>query len=112
MATAFHKEEMQKQRRAGHFVRNVVPWIVAVLLLLTLLCVRVIGDNMREQGALSIRTSILHAAEQCYAIEGAYPSSLEHLKQQYGIRYNEDGYVVNYNAFAANVPPTVTVTLR
>ena len=97
---------------AQRFARDVLPWIVIVVLILGAFCYRVISDTLREQGVLSIRTSIINAAEQCYAIEGAYPSSLNQLMEQYGIRYDKSKYVVNYNVFAANVPPTVTVTAR
>lgn len=97
---------------AQRFARDVLPWIVIVVLILGVFCYRAISDTLREQGVLSIRTSIINAAEQCYAIEGAYPSSLNQLMEQYGIRYDKSKYVVNYNVFAANVPPTVTVTAR
>lgn len=112
MAAAIYKEQEQGQKRRKRFMHGILPWIVVALIALSLLCVRAISDTMREQGTMSVRTSILRAAEQCYAIEGAYPSSLAHLKEQYGIHYDESSYVVNYNVFAANVPPTVTVTPR
>lgn len=71
-----------------------------------------VQQNAREQGAVALRNSILDAAKQCCAIEGSYPSSLEHLEQDYGITINHDDYVVSYEAFADNILPTVVVTPR
>ena len=51
----------------------------------------------------------MEAALQCFAIEGAYPQSLQHLEEDYGLTINRDAYTVMYETFAANVPPTVTV---
>ena len=112
MMKNIYRGETSKAHRRGHFLRNVLPWIVVFAILLGLACYRGVNTSLEEQGSLSIRTSILNAAEQCYAIEGAYPSSLDYLMQKYGIRYDSDKYVVNYNVFAANIQPTVTVNPR
>lgn len=68
--------------------------------------------NAAEQGVVSIRNSVLNTAQQCYAIEGSYPSSLKHLEDKYGLSINHNNYIVYYEWFADNVPPTVTVTAR
>lgn len=62
-----------------------------------------------EQGAVTLRESILQAADQCYAIEGAYPATLGYLEKRYGLSVNRDGYDVIYEAFASNIAPTVVV---
>lgn len=65
-----------------------------------------------EQGAASLRQAILDAAAQCAAVEGAYPLSLSHLEECYGLSINEEAYAVTYEAFATNMPPHVVVKLR
>lgn len=62
-----------------------------------------------EQGALALRESILRMADQCYAIEGAYPASLGYLRTRYGLSVDADAYDVTYEIFASNVAPTVVV---
>lgn len=71
-----------------------------------------IGQNLREQGAVSVRNAILDSAKQCCAIEGSYPASLEHLEQDYGLRVNRDDYVITYEVFAENIMPSVVVVPR
>lgn len=65
-----------------------------------------------EQGAASVRAAVLDAAMQCAAVEGSYPSSLEYLEERYGLVVNHQDYLVAYDAFASNVPPTVVVVPR
>ena len=70
------------------------------------------SDNMRDQGAESVRQAVLSAAMQCCAVEGSFPSTVEHLEEHYGLTVNHDDYVVLYEAFASNVTPSVTVVPR
>lgn len=69
----------------------------------------VYGRIAYEQGAVTLRESILAAADQCYAVEGAYPRTLEDLERRYALSVNSEGYDVLYDAFASNVAPTVVV---
>lgn len=71
-----------------------------------------VADQAKDQGAQTLRDSIMDTAMQCFAIEGYYPPTLEYLQENYGLSINEDDYVVVYVAFASNVPPTVDVRLR
>ncbi|WP_251159049.1 hypothetical protein [Caniella muris] len=95
--------------------RTAVP--VAALLaacVAVALCVLVLGGRRAasDQGAASLRESILSAAGQCAAVEGAYPADLDHLVGAYGIRFDPSAYDVRYEAFADNVAPTVEVRAR
>ena len=65
-----------------------------------------------EQGAQSAREAVLNAAMQCCAVEGSYPSTIEHLEEHYGLSVNHDDYIIMYEAFASNVMPSVTVVPR
>ena len=71
-----------------------------------------VSHTLQEQGAASIRAAVLNTAKQCAAIEGAYPSNLQYLEDEYGLAINHDDYVVTYEIYAANVLPTVVVTPR
>ena len=66
----------------------------------------------RTQGVASLRESIVEAAVQCCAVEGSYPSSIQHLEDDYGLVVNRDDYVVQYEYLGDNVPPSVVVKVR
>ena len=90
-----YHERTQSEIRARR-VRGVIVTLVALVLIV----------------ALVIRESILSTAMQCYAIEGSYPSSLSHLEDAYGLTVNHDDYIINYEWFADNIPPSVAVSVR
>ena len=71
-----------------------------------------IGATLREQGELSVRNAILNSAKQCCAIEGAYPSSLAYLENNYGLVVNRSDYAITYEVFADNVMPNVVVLAK
>ena len=70
------------------------------------------GEDMKEEGAMAIRTMVQRGALQCYAVEGVYPPSLQYLEDNYGLQINTDDYYVTYEAFASNLPPTVIVQAK
>lgn len=100
---------MKRRRRL-----NVAVGIIALILVVGLVAFGVVAmeESTRQQGAASIRETILSSALQCCAIEGAYPQSLQYLVDNYGLAINEDDYNITYEAFASNVMPSVVVVPR
>ena len=91
-------------------VRIIVACCIVALAVAACLIYAAVQQNTREQGAAALHDSIISAAKQCCAIEGSYPTSLEHLEKDYGVAINHDEYVVSYESFADNIMPTVVVT--
>lgn len=91
-------------------------WILIVLLVLAAAAAAVLipsaRSSIREGGRESIREAVLRSAVECYAVEGAYPESLEYLTENYGLSVNHSRYIVVYNAFASNQLPDVQVLVR
>ena len=56
--------------------------------------------------------AVKNAALTCYAAEGSYPENLQYLRDHYKLAYNEEKYVVEYDAFASNLMPTINVLER
>ena len=90
----------------------VTACLVAALALAAFAAYNVVQQNAKTQGAVALRDSVLASAKQCCAIEGSYPSSLEHLEQSYGLRVNRGDYVITYEVFAENIMPSVVVVPR
>ncbi len=66
-----------------------------------------------EREALVVaETSIRRAVVSCYAVEGRYPETYDYLKENYGVRINEDKYAVHYEIFASNIMPQITVVVK
>lgn len=100
--------QMQK-RRARRVIVTIVAIVLAVLLWFAW---DQTSAQTEAQSAASVRTAVLDAAMQCAAVEGAYPARLSYLEDHYGLIVNHEDYAVTYEAFAANVPPSVVVVPR
>ena len=101
-------QEIAQRRR-----NRIIAALVALLLLVVLaFAAQMANEASYEQGAVSLRESVLDAAKQCCAIEGSYPSRLSHLEQRYGLMVNHTVYDVRYEWLGDNVLPSVVVTLR
>lgn len=89
--------------------------LVLALLLLALLVALSFGHagrDVSEEGAAAIREAVRRSALQCYVVEGVYPPDLQYLENYYGLEINTEDYVVVYDCFASNLPPTIRVIGR
>lgn len=85
---------------------------VLAFVLLIALTVSIISGVSARSGASEtelVLHSVRSAALACYAAEGAYPGSLDYLKEHYGLYYDETIYTVAYDAFASNIFPDIYV---
>ena len=83
--------------------------IVLVLAAAVLLANR-IGTAQGTAETEIVRDAVKNAALTCYAVEGAYPDSVEYLREHYRLAYDEDRYLITYDAFASNMIPDIWVT--
>ena len=73
---------------------------------------RGVGEVSRVAQTDLVRSAVRRAAVTCYAVEGAYPSTLGYLQRNYGLIYDEENYFVLYDCFASNILPEIRVTER
>lgn len=65
--------------------------------------------GQRDLARAQLEEALTRAAVACYAAEGAYPQSVDYLQEYYGVRIDEERFVVVYDAFAENLMPDITV---
>ena len=89
---------------------------IAIVLLMILLLVGVwllvtrVGSGSGEAQTEFVTKAVHNAALTCYAVEGAYPTSLEYLRTHYGLAYDQSRYLVRYDSFGSNLMPDISVT--
>ena len=88
--------------------------IAIVLLMIVLICgvwvlVSRVGTRSDTAQTEFVTEAVHNAALTCYAVEGAYPSSLEYLRAHYGLAYDQDRYLVRYDSFSSNLMPDISV---
>lgn len=102
--------QQQRVRKRRRIICVVV--VVCALVLAFVVALNAIFANAKDQGAASIRNTILNSAMQCAAIEGSFPASLAYLEDNYDLRINHDDYVVIYEVLASNAVPSIVVMPR
>ena len=88
---------------------------LAFLALVIALAVALAGRIDRAQDGAEtqlVRDAVRNAAITCYAVEGAYPDSVDYLSEHYGLAYDENRYFVTMESFASNRIPDIYVTER
>lgn len=88
-------------------------WLFPMMALAILFCFLTALSNLetgrREEGKIQLEHALRRTAVSCYAAEGVYPPSLEYMKEHYGIRFDEERYMVDYQVIASNLMPDITV---
>lgn len=108
MKTVRTEAEIKRTRR--RFIALIVAFVALVFALT--ICWNLIHASLREQAAGNLHDRIVETANQCYAIEGAYPISLQYLEDKYGLVIDYDDYSVSYDIYATNIAPKVKVVAR
>ena len=57
----------------------------------------------------SLENALTRGVTYCYTVEGAYPESLDYLKENYGLVYDEDLFIVDYKVEGSNIMPDITI---
>lgn len=100
------------KRLSKHIYKLFLPAIVVFALLIFLSAVTNLDDGRVSEDKKQLEEVINKALVSCYSIEGAYPTSVEYLLDNYGIQYNEEEYVIKYEFYASNLKPDITVLER
>ena len=83
--------------------------LIAVVLAVVVVGVRGAAEANRGEAMRTLEDSLNRAAISCYAIEGAYPPTLDYLSENYGVYIDEESFIVHYEIFASNIMPDITV---
>jgi hypothetical protein len=71
-----------------------------------------VAPAARRESRELVEAAVRRSAVQCYAIEGAYPRSLQELRDRYGLSVDETRWMVDYRYMADNLSPDITVLPR
>lgn len=69
------------------------------------------GHKSAEELKLA-EDNLRKAVVSCYSIEGRYPDSYDYIKEHYGVKIDEERFIVHYEVFASNIMPEITVIER
>lgn len=106
-----HRFETQKKSSG---TRNIIFSIAcfAIILFLFGKGTDLVEDRTDSQEMDILEQAINRGVVHCYTIEGSYPENLQHLKDEYGLTYDEDRFFVDYQVLGSNILPEVTIIDR
>ena len=63
-----------------------------------------------EKGILekAINRDVVH----CYAVEGFYPPSISYIEEHFGLEYDHEKYLVDYESIGNNIFPNIMIIER
>lgn len=102
---------MKKRRSAlfGLFRALLLPIVAVAVLLCFATALNSLDSSQADESLEQLKTALRRSCVACYAAEGAYPPSLDYLKEHYGIQIDDTRYTVHYMMIADNLMPDITV---
>ncbi len=97
-------------RRTVPFLRRLL-WaaLPAAVIAAAGLFLSTLGTRTDQEALAEAEQSLRRAAVTCYALEGAYPTDVDHLYEIYGVSVDRERFIVHYEYVAANLAPDITV---
>ncbi len=94
-----------------------ITTFLPMLLLIAVLFVFVyaaneVGHTQTSQEQDILTKALNRSITQCYALEGAYPTSLKYLVEHYGLTYDSNHFYIDYQYIGSNLRPDVTIIER
>lgn len=86
-----------------------VPVIILAAALIFSSAAAGLDSKKAQHDKENLEQTLNRAAVACYAIEGAYPPSVEYLEAHYRVRIDKERYTVKYELYASNLMPSITV---
>ncbi len=99
------------------YIRIVVVFVMITVLVLGVVwffseSVNNLSDEQLLEDKQQLEQALMRACVACYAVEGCYPPTLEHLQTYYGVQINTEVFTVKYEVFATNLMPDITVLVN
>lgn len=68
-----------------------------------------VSTKTDEEEIQTLEQAVMRGVTYCYASEGSYPESLNYLKENYGLFYDEEKYFIDYQPLGSNIMPYITI---
>ena len=96
-----------KKRIFSSFNVSVVIFVTTIVLFIYGIAAVSNSSLVNDEEILikAINRDIVH----CYCVEGMYPPDVNYIKDHYGLTYDDDKLIVDYEYIGANIMPKVTI---
>lgn len=102
-----------KRRTFSRAVPYIIPCVLfGAMIVWFLISMKNAASSTDARELSALKTTVENSITMCYAVEGAYPESVEYLSANYGLIYDKEKYIVLYDCFASNIRPSVLILER
>lgn len=99
-----------EQKNHSQALRPLVTIGLFVLLIFLFLhCIGSVSDETRQRQRDNLENALSFGVMHYYSLEGKYPASLEELRQNYSLLYDQDFFYVDYRYMGENIYPDITI---
>jgi len=103
----------RKKNVVGGLLKGLLaPLVIVAALLVFATAVNSLDSGRDEESLRQLEVALHRGCAACYAAEGIYPPDVAYLRDRYGIQVDEEKYMVDYQVFAKNLMPSITVLER
>ena len=99
--------QIRKRRKITSFHVGIL--LFGIILVLFLFGISYVGSSTGERQEASLIKAMERNIVHCYALEGFYPPSIEYMEEHYGLTYDKDMFIVDYQPIGTNLYPDFTV---
>lgn len=71
--------------------------------------IRDIQTDVNEKEKEHLEQVLHQSAAMCYSLEGSYPKNLAYLQEAYGIQWEKEKFLVDFEYVGKNLPPDIVV---
>lgn len=83
--------------------------VFVVIVVVFIVCISSVSKNSTQRQKKLLNDALMNDITFCYATEGRYPESIEYLKKNYALTYDEDKFYVDYRTYGSNIRPEVMI---
>lgn len=100
-----------KHKKTSSIIKNLILPVIIFGILFSFFYYGIasIAQTSAIEEKQSLETALNHAIVHFYSIEGRYPEKLDDIIKHYGITYDQNKYLVDYQPIASNIMPNITV---
>lgn len=100
--------QYQKQsHKPSGFLISICVFLLVIVLFIS--GISSVSENTRKRQKEALSNALTRSITYCYTVEGTYPESLDYLKDNYGLVYDEKFFFVDYHVTGSNIFPDVTI---
>ena len=105
----FTKKEFKK-RIFSSFSLSIVVFVVVIVLFIY--GVSAVSNSSVVNDKEILTEAIEHDIIHCYCVEGMYPPSVKYMQDHYGLTYDTEKFIIDYEYIGANIMPKFMIIPR